>query len=63
MPIWTYWQLKELQKLAEFLNSKCLDEKQKSINNICIFMTEENFNKMNHMMSMPHGIIYVTGPT
>ncbi|MBS6797127.1 MAG: Flp pilus assembly complex ATPase component TadA [Coprobacillus sp.] len=26
-------------------------------------MTEENFNKMNHMMSMPHGIIYVTGPT
>ena len=26
-------------------------------------MTEENFKKMNHMMSMPHGIIYVTGPT
>lgn len=23
-------------------------------------MTEENFKKMNHMMSMPHGIIYVT---
>lgn len=26
-------------------------------------MTEENFKKVNHMMSMPHGIIYVTGPT
>ena len=26
-------------------------------------MTEENFKKVNHMMSMPHGIIYVTVPT
>lgn len=26
-------------------------------------MNEENYKKISHMMSMPHGIIYVTGPT
>lgn len=26
-------------------------------------MDEENYKKISHMMSMPHGIIYVTGPT
>ncbi len=26
-------------------------------------MNEENYKKITHMMSMPHGIIYVTGPT
>lgn len=26
-------------------------------------MTQDNYDKMRHMMAMPHGIIYVTGPT
>lgn len=42
VPIWTYWQLKELQGLAKFLNGKCPEERQNcNVNNLQAVMTEE----------------------